>query len=241
MTVRYDYAYRCTGGPTPGAIAVRDHWRKVTGLGDLGIYNCRSSTGGGGYSIHSEGRAVDLAANAYNTSQRAKAENYIRFLIANSERIQCQMLIWNRRDWRSGVGWTSYGGESPHTDHIHVELNRTGAQSVTMSLLDSLWAQWQGQNPTSQEFHLSVEQYNAIMKKLGELDSEATIRHSTEVGYLSRIEGHVNGLVSTIRSSGKNVANAFRRIMGVPISTNTTTQANNDTATGTKVQRHLNS
>ena len=190
MVVRYDYATRCSGGPTPGAIALRDHWTKVTGLGDLGIYNCRGSTGGGGYSVHSEGRAVDHAANAYNASQKAKAENYIKFLIANSERLQVQMLIWNRRDWRSGVGWTSYGGSSPHTDHIHSELNRDGARFVTMSQLDALWAAW-----TNQEgFHLSTDQYNAIMKKLNELDYEATVRHSTEVGYLSRIEAKAQSI-----------------------------------------------
>jgi hypothetical protein len=237
VTVRYDSARGCTGGPTPGAIALRDHWRKVTGLGDLGIYVCRGSTGGSGYSVHAEGRAVDHAANAYNATQKAKAENYIRFLIANSEALQVQMLIWNRRDWRSGVGWTSYGGSSPHTDHIHSELNWIGARNVTMSQLDTLWARWTN---TSQEFHLSTEQYNAIMKKLGEMDQEATIRHSTEVGYLGRIEGHVNGLVSTIRSSGHNVADAVRRILGVPHTTDAVQQTKNDQATGTKFQNHLN-
>lgn len=37
MTVRYDPSNGPSGGPTRGAIALRDHWREVSGLGDMGI------------------------------------------------------------------------------------------------------------------------------------------------------------------------------------------------------------
>ncbi len=41
-----------------------------------------------------------------------------------------QYLIWNRRSWAPGRGWRTYTGVSPHTDHIHVELNRSAPVST---------------------------------------------------------------------------------------------------------------
>jgi hypothetical protein len=148
--VRYDPATGPSGGPTPGAIAVRDHWRRTTGLGDLGIYNPRPPRGGTGWSVHAEGRAVDLAADALFTAERETADRYCRFLIDVAPKIQCQYLIWNRRSWKSGRGWAAYSGVSPHTDHIHVELNRDGARDVTLPQLNALWSEWTADHTTPQ-------------------------------------------------------------------------------------------
>jgi hypothetical protein len=127
----------------PGAVAVRDHWRKATGLKDKGIYNCRPPRGSqSGWSLHAEGRAVDLAADALFRAECDTADRYCRFLIDISERIGCQYIIWNWRSWRSGRGWQPYSGASAHTDHIHVELNRDGARDVTLSLMTALWSEW---------------------------------------------------------------------------------------------------
>lgn len=127
MTVRYDPAVRCSSGPTPGALKMRDHWRRTTGLGDLGIFNCRPVRGGGSLSLHAEGRATDLKANANDPVEKAKADAYVEWLIANSDELQVQYLIWDGRSWKSGRGWRPYSGVSAHRDHIHAELNRDGA------------------------------------------------------------------------------------------------------------------
>lgn len=158
MTVRYDRATRDGKGPQPGLIAVRDHWRKVTGLADQGIYNYRPVRGGGSLSVHAEGRAVDLKANAFVPQEADKAERYVAFLIANDEALQLQYLIWNRRSWKSGRGWRRYGGKSPHTDHVHAELNRDGARDVTLDLLDRLWA-GTPTDPDDEEFLMSSRQH----------------------------------------------------------------------------------
>lgn len=148
MAVRYDTATSCDPGyARSGTVAIRNHWINVTGLGHQGIYNCRRIRGSAtAYSIHAEGRAVDLKANADLPREHDLAERYVHFLIANAEKLQIQMIIWNRRSWRDSRGWRGYNGASPHTDHAHVEQNRTGAAQVTKALLDELWGQ-----PTQEE------------------------------------------------------------------------------------------
>lgn len=129
--VRYDAATGCSDGPSKGALALVDHWKRTTGLGSLGIFNCRPIRGGKSYSVHAEGRAADLAANANDPRQLEKANRYIEFLITNSEALQVQQIIWNGQYWRSGQGWRPYTGSAgPHRDHAHVELNRTGAAAA---------------------------------------------------------------------------------------------------------------
>lgn len=131
MTVRYDRATGCSSGPTPGALALVDHWKRTTGLGSLGIFNCRPIRGGTSFSIHAEGRAADLAANANDPRQVSQGDAYAQWLTENSEALQVQQIIWNRRLWRSGQGWRAYDGSAgPHLDHLHVELNRDGANWV---------------------------------------------------------------------------------------------------------------
>ena len=148
--VRYDRANGPSKGPAPGAVALRDHWTKVTGLPDLGIYNPRKIRGASGWSVHAEGRAVDFAANANHPAQKAAADRYCQFLIDNAQPLQVQYLIWNRRSWKPDRGWQRYQGTSPHTDHVHAELNRDGARTVTASQLAALWVDWTSDHTTEE-------------------------------------------------------------------------------------------
>lgn len=139
--VRYDKATGPSGGPTPGAIALRDHWRKVTKLADLGIYNPRKVRGSTTtWSVHASGRAVDLKADAHRGNELALADGYVDFLIRHAVALQVQYLIWNGRSWSLARGWREYNGVSDHTDHVHAELNLDGGRNVTLAKLDALWA-----------------------------------------------------------------------------------------------------
>jgi hypothetical protein len=56
------------------------------------------------------------------------------WLVQNAEAIGVQYIIWNRVQWtgsRKGRKDRDYTGPSPHTDHIHVELNLDGARRAT--------------------------------------------------------------------------------------------------------------
>lgn len=129
--IRYDSATSDSRGPTPGGLAMAKHWTASTGLGNMGIYNYRNIRGGKSLSVHSEGRAVDLAANSGNPDEKAKAVSYIRWMIRNAQALQVQYIIYDRWSWHPARGWKPYKGVNPHTDHIHAELNRNGAYNVS--------------------------------------------------------------------------------------------------------------
>lgn len=116
---------RCSSGPQPGTIALRAGVRAVyPGIGDLGIFNCRPSSGGGGLSTHGEGRGWDAACNATNPAGLALGNRLAADLVKHYSELGIQRIIWNRKqtDVPNGMGnWRTYGGQSPHVDHLHIE------------------------------------------------------------------------------------------------------------------------
>lgn len=140
---RYDQTgTACSGGPTPGATALKEELaRRYAGRGE--IYNCRPVRGGSRLSLHGEGRAVDWYRNANDPAQAAEAQRIIDWLLgtdaqgnahAVARRMGIQEIIWNRRIWSAGrhaEGWRDYTRSNPHTDHLHIGLNRAGAAKQT--------------------------------------------------------------------------------------------------------------
>jgi hypothetical protein len=123
----------------PGVVAFRDllnatygsHWSNIL----------RPCTGAP--SEHLAGRALDWSLNAGLASDRATADDIFRWLFATdrygnsyamARRLGVMYIIWNGRIWgsyRAAEGWRSYGGASPHTDHIHFSFSRAGALKQT--------------------------------------------------------------------------------------------------------------
>jgi peptidoglycan hydrolase-like protein with peptidoglycan-binding domain len=131
----------CTGGPTPGALALMSWYLgayKAKGGDNDGIYNCRDQRGSLLPSLHSEGRAADLGVPATN---EAWAQQLANKLVAHSKELGIQCVIYNRRIW-SGAhpndGWRYYGGVDPHTSHLHVELSRAAAAKLTTAKIRSV-------------------------------------------------------------------------------------------------------
>jgi hypothetical protein len=119
---------KCTGRAQPGALAMAEQWRRLTGR-SAAVYNCRSTTFGTP-SLHGEGRSVDLTANASVPEQARQADSYISWLQSNAIELQVAYIIWNRRQWSwdsRDKGWRPYSGINPHTDHVHVDLSWEGA------------------------------------------------------------------------------------------------------------------
>ncbi len=131
----WEGALRCTGGPEPGARALLA-WlleRYPTGR-SLGIYNCRDVRGGSARSLHSEGRAVDYGMPMVNGRGSPTGHEIVRRLGAHGARLGLQALIYDRVIWsaRSPNG-RPYTGQAPHYDHLHIELTRQAASSMTLS------------------------------------------------------------------------------------------------------------
>ena len=135
LFVGYVGAKSCTGGPQPGAIALRDWAMAVWHSRDDGIYNCRPIRGTTSTtSLHGEGRAVDIGCKAGDPWAAILAD----ILRLHSRELGIQCVIYNRRIWsgaHSTEGWRPYSGFDAHTTHLHVELcwaAARGPQALTV-------------------------------------------------------------------------------------------------------------
>ncbi len=82
---------------------------------------------------HGKGRACDFSANA-NTFVDARAsgadktygDNLAAWFIANSSRLGVLYVIWFKRIWHPGQGWSSYSGDGTpagdHYNHVHLSV-----------------------------------------------------------------------------------------------------------------------
>jgi hypothetical protein len=131
---KYEPAQTCTGGPAQGAKALMAWFlAQYAALGgkNLGIYNCRSVRGGTTTSLHGEGRACDFGINPHGATYGRLLAEQLRL---HSAELGIQCIIWDRQIWSGAypdAGWRAYTGTNPHVDHIHLELTRAAAQSLT--------------------------------------------------------------------------------------------------------------
>jgi peptidoglycan hydrolase-like protein with peptidoglycan-binding domain len=134
----YEPASKCSSGPTSGAKAAMSWFLGAYGARggyNLGIYNCRSVVGGSTLSLHGEGRATDFGVPP---GGNAWGWTLARALVANSKELGIQCVIWDQHIWSGSypeAGFREYGGENPHTDHLHVEYTRKAATTLTAKLI----------------------------------------------------------------------------------------------------------
>lgn len=142
ILVGYTPASACTGSATPGARALMDWFLDTYPGRNDGIYNCRPMRGGTLFSIHAEGRAVDLGT-PLTGGPPAWGTALAQQLVDNSAEIGVQCVIWDRRIWsgaRPAEGWRVYGGVDPHDTHLHVELTRAAGLALTAALISDVLA-----------------------------------------------------------------------------------------------------
>ena len=143
ILVGYTPASACTGSASPGARALMDWFLDTYPAGrNDGIYNCRPMRGGTLFSIHAEGRAVDLGT-PLTGGPPAWGTDLARQLVDNSAELGVQCVIWDRRIWsgaRPAEGWRPYGGVDPHDTHLHVELTRAAGRDLTVATISDVLA-----------------------------------------------------------------------------------------------------
>jgi hypothetical protein len=149
----YDPGRGCRDHPPKGMQAF-EKWLQKNVRGETwGIMRCES-WGGGNFSLHAEGRAIDWHLDARNNDDERAADNLIKTLIerdrngnmtALARRMGVQGIIFNCKTWwagSTGLGKYSYcfkNGErknnldptQAHIDHVHLELNWAGARKRT--------------------------------------------------------------------------------------------------------------
>jgi len=127
---------KCTGKLRNGSRKlgqfVANQHRVVTSVGG---YSCRRNTADtGSMSVHGTGRALDimLPRAAGGQADNSNGDKIANWLILNAAKIGIHRIIWDRSIWRAnGTNDGAYGGASPHTDHLHVELTTQGAAGTT--------------------------------------------------------------------------------------------------------------
>jgi len=136
LHVGYQGAKECLTGPQPGARALMAWWiSRFGGNGavNTGIFNCRVIAGTTNRSLHGEGRALDLGVRPHDAGYGHEAASLLH---ANSGELGIQCIIWSRRIWsgsRPQEGFRPYSGQSPHLDHLHVELSWPAARTLTQA------------------------------------------------------------------------------------------------------------
>lgn len=139
----------------------------ITAVNDLydhsmnfGIYNCRPNTGGGGLSMHAEGRAVDIGFPGVAHPQGFELLEVLR---TNAWELGIQYIVWNRRKYsREFPNGAPYLGPNPHTDHLHVE--QVWSVSKTLSL-DSAYY-WLGDNELTPEQEATLNELVQVRRDL---------------------------------------------------------------------------
>ena len=151
---KYNPGSGCRDHPPKGMLQF-ERWlqQNVRGV-TWGIMRCES-WGGGNFSLHAEGRAIDWHLDARNAGERRAAMKLIHTLIerdrngnttALARRMGVQGIIFDCKTWwagSTGLGKYSYcfneNGKKKnnldptqaHIDHVHLELNWAGARERT--------------------------------------------------------------------------------------------------------------
>jgi hypothetical protein len=134
LHVGYEPAGKCSKGPTSGARAMMSWYlgayAKLGGT-NLGIYNCRKIGGTDIPSLHGEGRAFDWGTPLGISWGQKLADR----IVASSKELGLQCVIYAEQIWSGSypyAGWRPYSGQNKHHDHIHGELTRSAARSLTV-------------------------------------------------------------------------------------------------------------
>jgi hypothetical protein len=128
----YDGGDGCSDGPTAGALQLRDALRDTfPQVDDVGIYNCRVIGGTNSMSLHGVGRALDIMLPPDDgDADNGLGDEIAHWLIERAPDLGLQTVIWDHSIWRIGRNpqFGAYGGENPHVDHIHAEINLEASQ-----------------------------------------------------------------------------------------------------------------
>jgi len=94
-----------------------DKWKAI------GIFSNRNIGGTNIKSQHAFGNAIDW--HGKKGTNDPVMQELADYLVDNASKYNIANVIYNRRAWSLNSGWTTYHGQSPHTDHVHVDFKRS--------------------------------------------------------------------------------------------------------------------
>ncbi len=117
---------KCLGHSRKGTIALSHAIQERWGGTSDGIYNCRNQHGSNNLSAHGEGRAYD-----HVWTEPTTGFDIAEVLVEHNADLGIQVVIWWHKIWSYTKGWHDYTGPDPHTGHLHIEQNNSGADFLT--------------------------------------------------------------------------------------------------------------
>lgn len=147
-------AETCTDGPGDGAKALMAYvLENFPEASNWGIYNCRTVRGGSTTSPHGEGRACDFGMPMTSSGRGSAAgKRLVDALGRAGKDLGIQAIIYDRTIWSAkSPGGRRYNGASPHYDHVHVEMTRSAARSVTLATVRRVMGDGSGSSGSKYE------------------------------------------------------------------------------------------
>lgn len=184
----------CSGGPQPGATALMN-WclTNYQTSRNLGIYNCRTVRGSTAPSMHGEGRAIDVGFPVAGGKAHADGHRLLEDLAKKAGELGLQCIIWDRRIFsaRSPRG-RRYSGANPHIDHLHVELTRGSAESLTSQTIAQILGRQEADSAPEQTTKPVV--YPTLRHRRPMMTGEAVRRLQTLLNDFRVVKMKVDGI-----------------------------------------------
>ena len=179
MSVHYDPvqadppAVACAEHAQPGTFALYRwimgrQWagympRRIAGAGtlhDRELIACRpkDNVPGNSYSLHADGRAMDVGMPTIDGQYRKVCGDAIwRFCVDHQDALGIQSIVFWEHDLDSDGNTTPFGG-SNHHDHIHIEQNKAGAGLSAAQILQIV-------QPEEEPLPFTEQQLRAIIRE----------------------------------------------------------------------------
>lgn len=178
----------CVGGPRPGTEALLRALLALWGpfgAGSSGIYSCRRVSPGGPWSVHAEGRAVDLSCPL---PPAALGRTILGALGESASSLGIQRVIYDRQIYdASSPGGEPHTGDDPHVTHLHIEQTRASAEALTYGVALSLLDQVEEEAGTEPMLIVAFRGAQWVVR--GDLTGKVGISQSTDVEALLRVAG----------------------------------------------------
>ena len=135
----YQPATGCTGGPSPGTVALAAYINAAfpqTRL--INIYSCRDIVGGNTFSHHAEGRADDNGVPTTSTGAAIPSIGMpvVEALGPHGKALGIDHIIYNRIKWdAANPDGKTYKGLHPHRDHHHIGMTRKAAALLNLTTI----------------------------------------------------------------------------------------------------------
>lgn len=132
---------RCSTGERPGTVALERALISTfgrEGASSAGIFNCRRVEGSSTWSVHADGRALDLRPGR---GGQLLGDEMLIALLAASWELGLQRVIWWRMQYDANdPEGRPYTGPNPHIDHLHIEQEPNAAQRLDVGSAIALLA-----------------------------------------------------------------------------------------------------